>query len=426
MAASLKSVPCEHCGAPITIRAQGISITFACGSCGSVIDSTRDGFKVLSQAVQQQSLIDSLDIPLGSRGVLFDVEWEVIGYVRRQDVQWGFSWDEYLLFNPYHGFRFLIYSDQHFSFAELLTKRPTGSQGGHEISLEGTSFQLFHKGVSRVNAVVGEFYWRVRPGEQCDFQDFISPPEGISMEVPLSSSDHEKTFSLVRYVPVEQVEVAFGRSNLPRPWKTSPIQSNPFSEALRGVWTAALISCLGIIAAQWYFVSSCENQRVLQHSRSFTRSEAGIEQLLGEFEVDAYPKNVEIESRSPVNNSWVEVTYELESEDGTESAWASQAIEYYHGNSGGEYWSEGSDLSFSVVGSLGPQRYKVFATVDADSFSRDMPIVLDTRITLGVPIWGNLFFAMAGILMLPLILLALDRSFEQGRWTDSDYSPFDS
>lgn len=426
MGASLKSVPCEHCGAPITIRAQGISITFACGSCGSVIDSTRDGFKVLSQAVQQQSLIDNLTIPLGSRGILFDVEWEAIGYIRRQDARWGFFWDEYLLFNPYHGFRFLIHSDYHFSFAELLTKRPAISADRRSITLDNNSFALFHSGVSQVKAVVGEFYWRVRLGEQCDFADFISPPQGISWEIPLKSTDAEKTFSLARYVPIEQVEAAFGVSHLPRPWTPSPIQPNRFSGILSEIWPTAITWCLGIVAAQLYFVSSCENAVVFQGSRSFTRAEAGIEQLIGEIGIEGYSKNVLIESHSPVDNSWVEVTYELESDDGSESGWASQAIEYYHGNSGGENWSEGSTRTSSVIGDLGVQRYKIFATVDADSFSRDMASPIDLRITVDVPIWSNFFLAIVAILALPCFLFFLERNFERHRWKDSDYSPFDS
>jgi hypothetical protein len=426
MAGSLKSVPCENCGAPIAIRAQGISITFACGSCGSVIDSTQDGFKILSRATQQQSLLDSLAIPLGSRGVLFDVQWEAIGYVQKKDILWEFSWDEYLLFNPYHGFRFLIHSDNHFSFAQLLTKRPVEFAAGQTIAVDDNIFALFHKGVSEVQAVLGEFYWRVRLGEQCDFADFISPPEGISMEVPLNSTDVEKTFSLARYIPTEQVEAAFGVPHLPRPRKAFPIQPNPFSAVRRGILRAALTSCLAILVAQIYFAASCENTGFFPISRSFTRSEAGIEQLIGAIEIEGHPKNVRIESYSPVDNSWVEVSYELESEDGTESGWASQAIEYYHGNSGGEYWSEGSTSASSLITGLDAKRYKLFATVEADSFSRDIPSKIETRITVDVPIWSNFFLAIFAIVALPCLLILRERVFERERWAESNYSPFDS
>jgi hypothetical protein len=426
MATSLKSIPCQHCGAPIAIRAQGISITFACASCGSVFDATQDGFKVLTRATQQQSLLENLPIALGSRGVLFDIEWEVIGYVRRQDVKWGFYWDEYLLFNPYQGFRFLIHSDQHFSVAELLTKRPVEYANGQNVTLDGQSFALFHKGVSRVNAVAGEFYWRVRLGDECEFADFISPPKGISKEIALKSHDVEKSFSLSRYVPIDDVERAFRLSNLTRPWKSSPIQPNPLTVIRGALWRTAFVSCLGLILAQLYFTSSSESEEVFRTSRFFAPSEAGIEQLIGEVEIDGYGKNVRIESHSPVNNSWVEVTYELESEDGTESGWASQAIEYYHGNSSGEYWSEGSTHAASVIAPVGANRYKVFATVYAATFTANMNTSVSTRIIRNVPIWSNFVVALFAILAFPILCLFFERIFERGRWEESDYSPFNT
>jgi hypothetical protein len=408
------------------MRAKGISITFACESCGSIIDSTREGFKVLTKFSQQKELLDSLAIPLGSRGVLFEVEWEIIGFLTKQDVTWEFCWDEYLLFNPYHGFRFLIHSDGHFSFAEVLTKRPVGSPRGRTIGVDDAVYSLFHRGVCQVKAVVGEFYWRVRLDDCCDFADFVSAPQGITMEVSQASSDAEATFSRSRYLPLGSVEAAFGISSLPTPFKVSPTQPNYFDKALTSIRSTVILCCMVVFLSQLYFVARCKQQQVLQTSRTFTRAEAGAEQLIGEIEIRGNHTNVEIQSDSPVMNSWVEVAYELESEDGTESGWASQAIEYYYGYSGGESWSEGSTREVSTIGGLGAKRYKVFATVDADSFSRDLASSLVTRITADVPIWSNFFLAIGVLLALPCFLFFRGRVFERKRWEESDYSPYDS
>ena len=45
------------------------------------------------------------DIPIGARARLGDIEWEVVGYMRRCDGPGDFRWTEYLLFNPYQGYR---------------------------------------------------------------------------------------------------------------------------------------------------------------------------------------------------------------------------------------------------------------------------------------------------------------------------------
>ena len=251
------------------------------------------------------------------------------------------------------------------------------------------------------------------------------------MELPLQSHDVEKSISLARYVPVDEVGRAFQLSGLTRPWKTFPIQPypfqpNPFTTKRRGMWPTTLLSCLGILAAQVYFVASTENREVFRSSRFFTPSEAGIEQLIGEIEIHNQGKNLEIVSHYPVDNSWVEVTYELESADGAESGWASQAIEYYHGNSGGEPWSEGSTYASSVIGPLGGNRYKVFATVDAANFSGNMTSSVNTWIITNVPIWSNFILSIFAILAFPTLCFLFEKMFERSRWAESDYSPYGS
>jgi hypothetical protein len=171
-------------------------------------------------------------------------------------------------------------------------------------------------------------------------------------------------------------------------------------------------------------VSACADRQVYSEIRNFSRAEAGVEQLLGEFEIEGRPRNVEIRSFSPVSNSWVEVDYEVEREDGNESGWASQAIEYYFGLTDGESWSEGSTMASSVIGSIGPGKYKIFATVDADSFTRDAVTSLQTRIWVDVPIWSNFFLAILALIAFPCCAWPLARSFERRRWQDSDYSPY--
>jgi len=52
--------------------------------------------------------------------ICFDgVEYACIGFVRRKDWE-GYSWQEYLLFNPFAGFRWLVTYDGHWSWVEVL------------------------------------------------------------------------------------------------------------------------------------------------------------------------------------------------------------------------------------------------------------------------------------------------------------------
>ena len=75
-----------------------------------------------------------LELPLGARGTLRGVEWEVIGYLRRSE-HGSYGWEEYLLFNPYYGYRWLITNGRGWSFGEMLTRAP--DWGGDSPALDG-------------------------------------------------------------------------------------------------------------------------------------------------------------------------------------------------------------------------------------------------------------------------------------------------
>src|SRR5258707_988394 len=80
---------------------------FACSACGAIVDAGDENLKVLSR-FHAKAKIEPL-IPLGTRGVLLAEKLEVIGYLRRKVVVEGvpYEWGEYLLWNPYKGFRWL-------------------------------------------------------------------------------------------------------------------------------------------------------------------------------------------------------------------------------------------------------------------------------------------------------------------------------
>ena len=224
---------CPKCGAGVTLRALGRSLSVACGSCGSVIDPTNENYRILSVARNNQAR-ESLDIPLGTRGSLRGDPWEVIGFMVRS-TQTVYRWKEYLLFNPYKGYRFLTEYDGHWTFVSTLKDRPA-SVASTSLNYMGQIFRLFHTGRSRVEYVVGEFYWRVRLGEEVQYRDYISPPEMVSLE----ENESERVWSLSEYEEPSIIARAFSISNLPK--RVGIGASQPFKhlEMLKSFWSVGL------------------------------------------------------------------------------------------------------------------------------------------------------------------------------------------
>ena len=65
-------------------------------------------------------------VPLGARGKLRGVELEAIGYMRRRVRYYGvdYEWSETLLWNPYHGYRWLLEYNGHWTLLENCTTLP--------------------------------------------------------------------------------------------------------------------------------------------------------------------------------------------------------------------------------------------------------------------------------------------------------------
>jgi hypothetical protein len=116
---------CPGCGGQLTLRAPDVSEVIVCSSCGSALDAKDPRHQRLAQYKKRLKDADP-KIPLGRRGEFDGVQWEAIGYMQRRVLYYGVSyrWSEYLLYNPYRGFRWLIESDGHWVLAETLANPP--------------------------------------------------------------------------------------------------------------------------------------------------------------------------------------------------------------------------------------------------------------------------------------------------------------
>ncbi|MEY4701579.1 MAG: hypothetical protein RL326_1766 [Pseudomonadota bacterium] len=433
MASALKTFPCPSCGSVISVRAYGISISFVCESCGGIIEAGERGGARLAHAAKKGFDGSGLVFPLGSRGTLDDIEWEVIGCMRRKDVDWKFYWDEYLLFNPYEGFRFLINSSGHFALATMQASLPDLRGSASAPIVDGVGFKLYHRGVSEVVEVTGEFYWRVRIGERAGYADHIAPPLCFTLEVPNYDKDEiapqlERNYSLVSYIERGEVCKAFGISSsslLQCQSGVFPFQPNHYKRNAPLLWLWFGVASVILFFLQLSLASTCASYGLLSLTRDIAPTERDQEITLGEVTLTKPLQNIQIHSRAPVSNSWVEVEYELESLTGDESAWISQPIEYYFGRDSDGAWSEGGQSTTSVGGPLSAKTYKVLATVDAQSLLAGNPIPLSVSIRADVPIYGNFAICIFLLLIPPMLVSLLSGKFERDRWAESDFSPYD-
>ena len=224
-----EAITCPNCGGNIPALAPKQAERLGCPYCGAVSDIAAR--RVLEQQKEARS---QPDIPLGSRGTIAGQEYVVCGYVERSatiEGEW-FGWQEYLLYAPGLGFRWLVKDESTWvwitpiNIAEIdLSAMPRAA------SYAGRHYHLRNRNAARVDYVLGELYWKVTVGESVDAMDFVDGGDVLSRE----RAGDEVAWSLGNPVPWPTLAQAFslplggGGAQFSAPSSSGGLSSSPGS-----------------------------------------------------------------------------------------------------------------------------------------------------------------------------------------------------
>ncbi|MFN8005476.1 MAG: DUF4178 domain-containing protein [Terriglobia bacterium] len=411
-----KVFACPGCGNSLTIRGMQQTESIVCDSCGSVIDLTDENFRIIE--TYQAHIKYAPLIPLGTRGKIRGELFEAIGYLRRKIEVEGveYEWSEYLLFNPYKGFRWLTEYNGHWNYVRITTNAPeepfTVATG--PVRYLGQTFRHFPSAVAQVCYVVGEFYWKVAVGETCTVHDYVAPPYILSKEV----TDREVSWSVGDYLEPEIVWSSFQlKTPIPPRIGVAPNQPSPFSERAGKIWRLWTALFFLLVFLQLLFLLLSQNKLVYQNTFAFHQADVERAQVTDIFEVTGRPSNVIIDSRANVDNSWIYLNLALINEETGNAYDFGREISYYHGFDGGESWKEGSVTDEAVLPTVPAGRY--YLRIEPEAEVREMTYSI--RVYRDVPRWTYFFMALGGLLLIPFFLWSRSRSFEYRRWSESDH-----
>lgn len=439
---------CTQCGGPLELRAPDQTLRVTCPNCGALLDVSHGRLEFM-QALQPPKTPPI--IPIGSVGEFEGVKQMVIGFMVRSVEFEGvrYYWEEFLLYNPQIGFRWLVRSDDNWSYVQAVPPgdviHRSGAFGGKgdTVHVQGEKYKLYQDAVARVEYVIGEFYWKVEVGEQTRAADYIHPPRMLSMEASLvrvgveeiaepgqkkttkkvrSAPSGEINWSLGTYVKRGEVEKAFGISGLPRTSKVAPNQ--PFLH--KRVYKYWLLMLAATFLLGLMFMVAAPRKQVFEATYALepVSSAEGTQVIFSDpFELKP-GRNIRVGARSIVDNSWLYVEGDLINQETGEVQAFSMPIEYYHGVDSGESWSEGSQAPTIHLSSMPGGQYVL--RLEAQWERWQQPATVSVRIDQGVPRVLHLFLVMLFVSLLPLMVMVYHFSFEKRRWEDSDYSPFGS
>ena len=409
----VKTLRCSGCGNPLTLRGMEKTEAIACDACGSVIDLTDENLRIIStfqSKIKYQPLI-----PLGRRGKIRGEQFEAIGYLRRAVTVEGtdYEWSEYLLFNPYKGFRWLAEYNGHWNFMKTTTQNLKQKSG--QVRYLDKTFRHFQTAKARVVYVVGEFYWKVQAGETCTVTDYISPPLILSQE----QTEQETSWTIGEYIEPETLWKAFNLTTpIPARIGVGANQVSPYKSQSSSFWTlfGYLFMAAVIIHLALFFLS--HNKLVYDHRFVFQQKNKEKAVVTELFDIPGHTSNVVIKTAAaPLNNSWLHLNMSLINEDGRAYDFGRE-ISYYHGTEDGSAWSEGGFTDEAVLPSIPEGRYYLRIEPES-SVSR---VNYHVQVYRDVPQWSFFFLALGALCIPPIIRIWRSSRFEHARWAESDHA----
>lgn len=411
---------CPNCGGPLELQAPDRSERVTCPNCSSLLDVNQGNLTYL-HALNPPANAPEFLLPVGAEGVFTgDVKFRIIGAVVRSVTIDGvqYFWHEYLLYNAMVGFRWLVHSDNHWNFVEPINaaevEPPQFIAKGAVAKYNGTSFKIFQDATAVVEYVKGEFYWRVEQGEAVRAVDYVAAPRMLSQEI----SQNEINWSVGTYMPVADVEKAFGISDLPKPWSVGPNQ--PFTARFYYTWGA--LPLLGLLVLALFMIpfagltkTVLNQQVILPPQQNATAPQAMFSQP---FDLKARG-NVRITASAPVENSWADLDVDLINDQSQEVESVNVPVEYYSGVDEGESWSEGGKTTDATLSSLPAGRYTLRVEGTWQNWQAQMPVSVkvEQNVNRGV----NFCCAFVILLIIPVLGLIRKMTFEAGRWKDSSF-----
>jgi hypothetical protein len=412
---------CPNCGAALALRAPDKTERVTCPSCQSLLDVNQGTLTFLKAL--EPSDVEPI-IPLGRTGTLNGVEYLVIGFMQRSVAIEGikYYWEEYLLYHPRQGFRWLVRSDDHWNFVEPL---PPGQVyvRARQAHWGDKSFKMFQRAWAEVENVQGEFYWKVEVGEQVRTTDFIDPPDMLSREVTRQDGvDDEKgeiNWSHGRYLTVAEVEKAFDLQGLPQPgtFNIAPNQAFPYWGIYR-YW-----AILGVAALFLFVIVLGINPRRKVFERDYSAVIGNVPDhahvILNEkdtFELSGW-RNVKITVKADVDNAGVDIVGDLINVETNLSQEFEIEVGCWHGVEEGEAWTEDKREDSTYVSS--PTTGQYVLRLELLGEHPNQPTRLHVLIEQGVARFLPWFLMLLALSVIPLVVFGYHLYFNHQRWDNS-------
>ena len=412
-----RNIKCGGCGAGLTVKDEQ-SRMVVCEYCGSQLD-----ISATEQAVLGKGLANKPHFPL-QLGDAFHhkaTRFEVISrlaYIEDSDI--SEMTKVYLLYNPRRGSMWLGEYGGHYSISRphhvMPTKDPFDVSRGDVIKThDGSQWVAEGKGVYELHYVDGALPWIARTGDRIQYAEFTEK-SGSGKRYEAQRIHGEIEYGAGRSIPLETVRRAVRKPEFGKETVVKSIED----PAGKRKWFVQLMA-IALVAAVLNGLLSfyCYRSGTVVLKQGFAPQELTGGVMSRPFRVRGKGKVTRINIRAPLDNAWMSLEAAIVRGDDMAVHLYEDSLEYYHGRSGGESWSEGSRSSAKLVKIPDPGEYRLFirAVSARGNASRANKALHSLQVEIKDRALPGGRFAVAGGLCLALFILA---AFAFAKWKEND------
>ncbi|MCG2610078.1 DUF4178 domain-containing protein [Flavobacterium sp. SM15] len=404
-------VPCYQCDTTTEVNVAFEVKNFVCPNCQSVYEYHNEGLR-FRQKFTHPKLFDTLKI--GQAGILRGKKYVVVGLIVKRAYNIYF-WKEYTLQGEKGEYIYLSETSGHWILLERITDKYDVKYHPRVLSHKGMSLDLFDYSDVQIATAQGYFDFELPQGN-IRMNEYINPPYILSIEKIGGSS--EAYFG--EHISKSEVEKAFPGTSLP--FKSGVGLVQPFYVNVRQTVIIFCTVAILILFSHIFIYADQVKKEVMSETLLFSQNNSK-ELVSKSFELKGGSAPMTVNVSSDVDNSWANVQVALINESTGEERYASKDIEYYHGYTEGENWSEGStNEEFNICG-VPSGKYHI--TVTPQKAPEDLTNnQLRIKATWNDGSMRNIWMTILFMGILSVVLFYGKYYFEKQRWADSDNSPY--
>ena len=399
---------------------------FSCGQCCTYFSDIGHVIKIEGDFVKKMES----RIPKGAIAEFDNVSYVVVGLLIGKEVASFYYWNEYLLYNPDHGYITLSEYNGHWNLVQPIT---SPSKSGSSYSYERVKYELFSKYSMFYAAADGEFGWNLIPKNDTKVHEYIAPPYSLLRE------EHEGSIEWyqAQYITPKEVRDAFKKStkidtaapkgaysNAPNTYKDLPEVALKYSIVAIGALILVVLLQSFIVPSARVFSETMSIDTVSSKTlaaKTFVSQDFNLNSTTGY-------SSLRVVLEAPVDNSWVEAEVNLINQKTDDEFNTELGVEYYHGVDGGESWSEGETSNDKILSMVPDGTYRLSITPHTETVPNfnNAPMDYKTKsytihIDQNTTITSNYVLVVLLIIAYPIYAYIKRNGKESSRWALSEY-----